>query len=59
MFSLTSNASKVAFIHMVREMQEKGYRCIDCQVYTEHLASLGAEEIPRQKFLDLLKVDDQ
>ncbi|MDX1332880.1 MAG: leucyl/phenylalanyl-tRNA--protein transferase [Robiginitalea sp.] len=59
MFSLTSNASKVAFIYMVREMQEKGYRCIDCQVYTDHLSSLGAEEIPRQKFLDLLKGDDQ
>jgi leucyl/phenylalanyl-tRNA--protein transferase len=59
MFSLTSNASKAAFIHMVREMEEKGCRCIDCQVYSEHLESLGAEEIPRQEFLELLEVDDQ
>lgn len=59
MFSLASNASKVAFIHMVREMEEKGYRCIDCQVYSEHLDSLGAEEIPREEFLELLKGDHQ
>ena len=58
MFSRVSNASKVAFIHMVREMGEKGYRCIDCQVYTEHLASLGAEEIPREDFLRLLEAED-
>ena len=54
MFSLVSNASKVAFIHMVRDMERKGYQCIDCQVYSEHLASLGAEEIPREDFLKML-----
>ncbi len=59
MFSHSSNASKVAFIHMAREMEEKGYRCIDCQVYSDHLASLGAEEIPREDFLELLQVEDQ
>jgi leucyl/phenylalanyl-tRNA--protein transferase len=59
MFSLASNASKVAFVHMAREMEEKGYRCIDCQVYSDHLASLGAEEMPREDFLELLKVEDQ
>jgi leucyl/phenylalanyl-tRNA--protein transferase len=55
MFSLVSNASKVAFIHMVRELGQKGYRCIDCQVYSDHLASLGAEELPREAFLRILK----
>lgn len=55
MFSLVSNASKYAFIHMVREFEEKKYAIIDCQVYTEHLESLGAEEISRKEFLQLLK----
>ncbi len=59
MFSLVSNASKVAFIHMVRELGSKGYQCIDCQVYSEHLASLGAEEIPREAFLKMLQVQDE
>ena len=59
MFSLVSNASKVAFIHMVRELGNKGYECIDCQVYSEHLASLGAEEIPRETFLNILDIKDE
>ena len=59
MFSLVSNASKVAFIHMVRDMERKGYECIDCQVYSEHLASLGAEEIPREDFLKMLQVQHE
>ena len=54
MFSLVSNASKFAFIHMVRELKDKEYRLIDCQVYTEHLESLGAEEISRTRFLEIL-----
>ena len=59
MFSLVSNASKAAFIHMVRELGDKGYECIDCQVYSGHLASLGAEEIPREQFLKMLQVQDK
>jgi leucyl/phenylalanyl-tRNA--protein transferase len=55
MFSLVSNASKVAFIHLVRDLEARGYRCVDCQVYSEHLGSLGAEEIPRSAFLKILK----
>jgi leucyl/phenylalanyl-tRNA--protein transferase len=51
MFSKVSNASKVAFIHLA----QSGYRLIDCQVYNDHLASLGAREIPREEFLNLLK----
>jgi leucyl/phenylalanyl-tRNA--protein transferase len=51
MFSKASNASKVAFIHLVKS--EK-YKFIDCQVYNPHLASLGAEEISRNEFLELL-----
>jgi len=55
MFSLKSNASKFAFIKLTDELREKNYRLIDCQVYTKHLASLGAEEIPRKDFLEILK----
>ena len=54
MFSHVSNASKAGFIMLVQALVREGFRLIDCQVYTHHLASLGAEEIPRKKFLDLL-----
>ena len=52
MFSLVSNASKLAFIHLV---QRYNYKMIDCQVYNDHLASLGAREISRNNFLNFLK----
>ena len=55
MFSRTSNASKFAFICLAKELQQKKYRLIDCQVYTAHLESLGAEEIPRKQFIAILK----
>jgi leucyl/phenylalanyl-tRNA---protein transferase len=55
MFAKVSNASKAAFITMVRKLQKMGFWLIDCQVYTEHLASLGAELIPRDRFLEYLK----
>ena len=53
MFSTTSNASKFAFIKLAQEMQEKG-ELIDCQLYTKHLESLGAKEISRKQFLEVL-----
>lgn len=52
MFSKVSNASKLAFIHLVKN---KNYKLIDCQVYNDHLASLGAREITRELFLEVLK----
>lgn len=55
MFSLVSDASKVAFYHLSQFAQEQGYKFIDCQLYNSHLASLGAEEIARKTFLKLLK----
>jgi leucyl/phenylalanyl-tRNA--protein transferase len=51
MFSLVSNASKVGFITFI---QNSNYKLIDCQVYTNHLESLGAEDIPRDEFLNYL-----
>lgn len=55
MFSLISNASKVAFISLARTLEKKHYRIIDCQLYTDHLASMGAQEIPRKDFIKILK----
>ncbi|WP_334124091.1 leucyl/phenylalanyl-tRNA--protein transferase [Empedobacter brevis] len=54
MFAKVSNASKVGFIQFVAKYHKK-YKLIDCQVYTEHLASLGAMEIPSDVFLDYLQ----
>lgn len=51
MFSKVSNASKVAFIHLA---QSKKYKLIDCQIYNDHLASLGAVEISRDEFMGYL-----
>ena len=55
MFSTSSNASKFAFIHLAKDLQQKNYRLIDCQVYNPHLESLGAEEISRKEFIGILK----
>ncbi|MBL7472360.1 leucyl/phenylalanyl-tRNA--protein transferase [Robertkochia sediminum] len=54
MFAKKSNASKLAFITLVRELEAEGYDLIDCQVYTDHLASLGAREVPREVFMSIL-----
>lgn len=50
MFSKVTDSSKVALVVLCRQLQRWGYELIDCQVYSDHLASLGAEEIPRQHF---------
>jgi leucyl/phenylalanyl-tRNA--protein transferase len=55
MFSHESNASKFAFIHYVQYLKEQGIQLIDCQVYTEHLSNLGAEQISRKEFLTYLE----
>ena len=54
MFSLVNDASKVAFYHLSEYVKTKDYKFIDCQVYNEHLESLGAEEIGRGEFFELL-----
>jgi leucyl/phenylalanyl-tRNA--protein transferase len=54
MFSKESNASKVGFYTLVEKLKERNYKLIDCQVYTKHLSSLGAEEISRKDFMELL-----
>jgi leucyl/phenylalanyl-tRNA--protein transferase len=55
MFSRVSDASKIAFVHLVTQLQRWGFEMIDCQMKTEHLASLGAREISRKEFRQKLK----
>ncbi|MEQ6342163.1 MAG: leucyl/phenylalanyl-tRNA--protein transferase [Gammaproteobacteria bacterium] len=55
MFSRVTDASKVAFVHLVRQLERWGYAVIDCQVGSSHLQSLGAEDISRADFNTLLK----
>lgn len=55
MFSEVPNASKAALIRYTGELVQSGCRLIDCQVFTPHLASLGARLIPRRHFLKLLE----
>ena len=50
MFSKVSNASKYGFITLTQLLKEKDFKIIDCQVYTEHLESLGAEFVERKHF---------
>jgi leucyl/phenylalanyl-tRNA--protein transferase len=54
MFARRSDASKVAFTHLVKQLMAWDFALIDCQVHTDHLASLGAVDIPREQFLQLL-----
>lgn len=54
MFSHQSNASKFAFISYVMQLIQEGVELIDCQVYTEHLESMGARMIPRAEFIKKL-----
>jgi leucyl/phenylalanyl-tRNA--protein transferase len=54
MFSKESNASKFAFIKFVEQLKKQDIQLLDCQVYTEHLESLGARMIKRKDFLQML-----
>ncbi len=54
MFHTMTNASKVAFVSLVEQLKSWDYQLIDCQVHTSHLESLGAQEIDRTYFVELL-----
>ena len=54
MFSHIRDSSKLALVALCQQLQRWGMPLIDCQVYSEHLASLGAEEIPRSDFIEQL-----
>lgn len=51
MFSRMSDASKVCFVYLVKRLRERGYTLLDCQIQNDHLASLGATEIPEPEYL--------
>lgn len=55
MFYSVSNASKAAFVCLVRLLEEKGFHIIDCQQTTEHLLRFGAVEISRKEFVSILE----
>ncbi len=55
MFTETSDASKAAFVALVQQLEKWQFSLIDCQVYTDHLASLGAATIPRKEFTAILE----
>jgi leucyl/phenylalanyl-tRNA--protein transferase len=54
MFTRVSDASKVALVSLVRQLQTWGFRLMDCQQSSLHIKMLGAEAIPRRNFLDHL-----
>lgn len=59
MFHLRPNASKFAFISLVRKLKADGFRVVDCQQETSHLRSLGGEAVSRRDFLNLIGSIDQ
>ena len=54
MFSRRDDGSKLALVHLARQLDAWGYGLIDCQVHSSHLESLGSMLIPRSRFLELL-----
>ena len=56
MFSKVTDASKVAFYHLCSQAQNNGIKLIDCQVHNPHLESLGASEISREEYFEILGI---
>lgn len=54
MFHHVTDASKIAFVHLVQELKRQNFGLLDCQMKTSHLASLGAREISRKEFCQLM-----
>ena len=55
MFARAPDASKIAFVALVSELERRRIELVDCQVYTDHLARFGAEEWPRVRYLRALR----
>lgn len=55
MFAKKTDASKVAFFHLVQRLKKNDFKMIDCQIPSNHLQSLGAKTITRKEFLNLVK----
>ena len=56
MFSKVPNASKIAFVFLVEYLKTNNYKLLDCQVYNDHLSSLGCREISRNTFMEILNL---
>jgi leucyl/phenylalanyl-tRNA--protein transferase len=56
MFARAPDASKIAYVACVRQLEAWNIRLIDCQVHTDHLERFGAYEVPRERYLELLEV---
>jgi leucyl/phenylalanyl-tRNA--protein transferase len=56
MFAHAPDASKIAFVAAVRQLDAWGIGLIDCQVHTEHLERFGAYEVPRREYIEMLRV---
>ncbi len=59
MFTRVTDASKVAFVALTRQLERWDFPLIDCQVHTGHLESLGATMMPRQQFSQILQRECQ
>ena len=55
MFTRAADASKIALVHLVRQLARWHFGMIDCQMRTSHLASFGARDIPRREFMRKLQ----
>ncbi len=55
MFSRMRDASKICLVHLVDRLNDRGYTLLDCQIQNDHLASLGAVEIPEREYLERLE----
>lgn len=55
MFTRARDASKIALVHLVRQLERWGFGMVDCQMYTQHLESMGARELPRTAFIRRLR----
>ncbi|HNP31670.1 MAG TPA: leucyl/phenylalanyl-tRNA--protein transferase [Flavobacterium sp.] len=58
MFSRVPNASKIAFVTLIKYLKENNYKLLDCQVHNDHLEKLGAIEISREVFMKVLKSEE-
>jgi leucyl/phenylalanyl-tRNA--protein transferase len=55
MFASRTDGSKIALVHLVRQLERWAFGLIDCQMKTEHLATFGAREIPRREFVERIR----
>jgi leucyl/phenylalanyl-tRNA---protein transferase len=58
MFSKVSNASKIAFVKLIEYLKQNNYKLLDCQVHNDYLEQLGAFEISRELFMQILKSEE-